>query len=415
MPDLCDGRDNDCDGNVDNGSDGADPVAPGQCATGQPGICARGERACVDGNVVCLPEQQPVAEACDRRDNDCNGIIDDGLVNACGGCGETPAEVCDGIDNDCDGQTDEDSQPALCPENQTCFEGDCRQNCNGNECVNAGEYCTDNGLCLQPCVGVECAFGQECNPQNLECTDPCDGVDCPDPANRCWMGECVPNNCISTGCAEGSICDGVECIPDPCVAADCEFGQFCRDGQCIPSCAQVACPLFESCVDGTCAGDDCSGIECPDGDACRAGACITDPCAGIACEAEMRCIDGTCIYDDCSGVSCPPGQICGIGPGNVPQCFSSQPEDRPTIDNGGAGGTSGGGEDMGTPGGGGLAPNGLDMNVAAVPDGGFAGGNGDEAKASGCGACAVRGSGGEPWVLAALAGFGLAVRRRRRQ
>jgi hypothetical protein len=103
MPDLCDGRDNDCDGNVDNGSDGADPVAPGQCATGQPGICARGELACLDGQVVCLPDQQPQPEICDRQDNDCNGTLDDGLLNACGTCGETPQEVCDGRDNDCDG------------------------------------------------------------------------------------------------------------------------------------------------------------------------------------------------------------------------------------------------------------------------------------------------------------------------
>src|SRR4051794_23237735 len=65
------------------------------------------------------------AEVCDGLDNDCNGLVDDGLVRNCAnGCGagtETcqagtwagctapavSAEVCDGRDNNCDGTTDE--------------------------------------------------------------------------------------------------------------------------------------------------------------------------------------------------------------------------------------------------------------------------------------------------------------------
>ena len=35
------------------------------------------------------------------------GIVDDGVLNACGWCGPVPVEVCDGADNDCDGQIDE--------------------------------------------------------------------------------------------------------------------------------------------------------------------------------------------------------------------------------------------------------------------------------------------------------------------
>jgi hypothetical protein len=65
---VCDGIDNDCDQQIDEG-------------------CG------------CVPS----AELCDGIDNNCDGTID----NDC--C--TPAlEVCDGIDNDCDGQIDEDCQ-----------------------------------------------------------------------------------------------------------------------------------------------------------------------------------------------------------------------------------------------------------------------------------------------------------------
>jgi MYXO-CTERM domain-containing protein len=75
---TCDGVDNDCDGQTDEG------VA----------------NAC--GGCGPVP-----AEVCDGVDNDCEGQTDEGVANACGGCGEVSVEVCDGLDNDCDGQTDE--------------------------------------------------------------------------------------------------------------------------------------------------------------------------------------------------------------------------------------------------------------------------------------------------------------------
>lgn len=47
-------------------------------------------------------------EICDGIDNDCDGDTDEGQQNACGSCGMPPSETCDGVDNNCNGDTDED-------------------------------------------------------------------------------------------------------------------------------------------------------------------------------------------------------------------------------------------------------------------------------------------------------------------
>lgn len=124
---LCDGLDNDCNGQTDDGNPGGGM----SCMTGQQGACAVGSTACTTGMIVCNQTTVAMPEKCDGVDNDCNGMVDDGAMGvgmACntgqpGVCaaGTTTctggaivcapntmatAEVCDGIDNDCDGQVD---------------------------------------------------------------------------------------------------------------------------------------------------------------------------------------------------------------------------------------------------------------------------------------------------------------------
>ena len=45
------------------------------------------------------------------EDDDCDGEIDEGVLNACGECGGLPSQdLCDNQDNDCDGRVDEECE-----------------------------------------------------------------------------------------------------------------------------------------------------------------------------------------------------------------------------------------------------------------------------------------------------------------
>ena len=117
----CDGRDNDCDGLID------ERLPPQPCET----MCGRGEKICVDGQLSNCTGGDIPADECDGIDNDCDNLIDETGYGECvtesgnpgtalcleGGVIDddctpddpTREEICDGRDNNENGEIDENT------------------------------------------------------------------------------------------------------------------------------------------------------------------------------------------------------------------------------------------------------------------------------------------------------------------
>ena len=160
---ICDGIDNNCNAQVDEGN---------VCCVPSEEICDGIDNDCdglVDEDDVCKTECVPSEEICDGIDNDCDGQVDEDGV-----CDDKPEpkpeectpspEICDGIDNDCDGKIDEDGVCDDKPEPKP------------EECVPSEEICDgiDND-----CDGMV-DEGGVCDDKPEECIpspEICDGID----------------------------------------------------------------------------------------------------------------------------------------------------------------------------------------------------------------------------------------------
>jgi hypothetical protein len=74
---VCDNKDNDCDGKVDEGLTRA--CYTGKAGTKDVGLCKGGTQSCTSGRwSTCVGQIIPIKEKCNKKDDDCDGAIDEG-------------------------------------------------------------------------------------------------------------------------------------------------------------------------------------------------------------------------------------------------------------------------------------------------------------------------------------------------
>lgn len=223
------------------------------CDTGKTGVCASGVTVCDQGQLSCSPLFESSGEQCNGLDDDCDGQTDDGATcpkqdQLChhGKC----VGHCELAEFPCHGGTACDKDTGLCVEpkcvgvgcgaGEVCRDGSCGAPCTGVVCPQ-GQTCVGD-QCVDLCAGVSCQSGEVC--QSGKCFPhcaQCDGLSCAAPL-ECDVktGNCLDLSCPG-GCPSGSLCSAGSC-KDACDGVKCPSGQACVAGTC--------------CAGGECAAGD---------------------------------------------------------------------------------------------------------------------------------------------------------------
>jgi len=260
---TCDGRDEDCDGRVDE----TFSCALGASEACDPGCGSAGTRRCEAGCVWSTCGAP--TESCNGVDDDCDGAADDGFAcspgaagpcpTACGSTGSrsctggctwdlcvNPPESCNGMDDDCD---------AACDDGFACCRGSTRA------CSALGFF-AGTAVCRDDCGSFDTSGCTDCGDGVRDPGEACDGADlgvtgcaalgtgfAPGGTLRCAAG-CMYDTSGCTRCGNGMIDAGEQCDGTALGGATCAgLGMGFTGGTlgCSAACRYVtsACTAFD--------------------------------------------------------------------------------------------------------------------------------------------------------------------------
>ncbi len=318
---LCDAKDNDCDGD-------ADEALTRSCGPQTRGQCRSGTETCTEGRWAgCSGALEASAETCDAelKDENCDGASNEGCACVPGEQKACPKSegICDPGKQVCNGGTWGSCEGASAMTVEVCDGGGRDEDCDGM--VNEGCECTEgeteecetgrSGACA---VGVKmCAGGKwgNCVGRTGESPEVCDEAgldeDCDGDVNEgcCEDGEMQACTTDRPGVCEAGTqrcragtwggCESeVEASSETCDGMDNDCNGMPDDGQ--------PCPNGGRCIDGRCASCTPASAmrDCPTDNPCQRGRCN----AQGACESERLPNDMPCETSDGEPGSCTDGE-----------------------------------------------------------------------------------------------------------
>ena len=364
-PEVCNGVDDNCNGQTDEVTLACFPFP--LPATAGTGICVGGTASCnatplPAGNPlcpvgwpagkacpgtssfspVCNGAVGPVAETCNGVDDNCDGLIDNGVTGgifgtaccpagqnctnsgtgiachngtiqcvngaaACQGAVYRTTEVCDGADNDCNGVTDMDTPGfgAACTGPSIFTLGECRAvfQCPGGMANPSGP----RGLtCVQTVLPSPIEL---CNNKD----DNCNGQ----------IDENLMDPALNQACETMLTASEMTAFPTANINTP-----PCMPGRTVCDNGMVVCNGRKGPRKNQCDGVsvDCTGVpntngDCPNGFVCSQGNCVTPCGAGeFPCAGGFVCTGGLCIPDGCQDLSCPTGFLCKVNDQGMAAC-----------------------------------------------------------------------------------------------